>query len=479
MKILHHHSFLPMLLAGFVAFNPCLTLRAASLSELLEKGIYTEETKGDLDAAIGIYQQLVAEAKAGQALGAQAQLRLGLCLLKMKRETEAIVAFEKLIRDFPNEKELVARAREHLHPEIAFEPVPWEDGERLALKLTLAAGMEIGAMELRSDLVDSGGRKAWRVGRRMSGGGEMLSHTDIDPQTFQPLASYWKHTLLGEVTAVFRPGEVEITKAGAADSTKIRLDKPVFDNEECFHLARVLPLKPGYKISPPIITTLGGGGVIPIGMEVVKVEMVEVPAGKFECFKLQLSVGQTLWYSTDANRYLVKFEAGGAIGQLTSISKRPSGAPVAFRDDELGLSLAAPADWLVHRFTNGEPAKQVLIRTYDAAANATDGGLRLFETASLPAAARGSARAWAESNLRENKAGKVRPESWKNITVAGRPAVSCLVDFEEAGKRQVQHLVHAIGARYSEFFVISGPPEKFDALKTAFDGIIASYRTSK
>ena len=135
-----------------------------------------------------------------------------------------MAAFEKLIRDFPNEKELVAKAREHLPAEIALGPVPWVDGERLQLTLTLAAGMEIGTMELRADLVEVDGRKAWRVGRRMTGGGEMVSSVDVEAETFLPITSYWKHTLLGEATAVFKPGEVEMRKPGA-DPTTVRPDK--------------------------------------------------------------------------------------------------------------------------------------------------------------------------------------------------------------------------------------------------------------
>ena len=49
---------------------------AASPSELLEQGIYSEETKGDVDAALKLYQQVVTEAKTGQAVAAQAQYRL-------------------------------------------------------------------------------------------------------------------------------------------------------------------------------------------------------------------------------------------------------------------------------------------------------------------------------------------------------------------------------------------------------------------
>src|SRR3954469_904466 len=103
-----------ILAAAAIALLPCVGLAAASASELLEKGIYNEETKGDVDGAIAIYQQLVGESKANQALGAQAQYRLAMCLTKKNRTIEAMAAFEKLIAEYPSEKEYVAKAREHL-----------------------------------------------------------------------------------------------------------------------------------------------------------------------------------------------------------------------------------------------------------------------------------------------------------------------------------------------------------------------------
>src|SRR5277367_3958865 len=108
-------SLRPILLASLLAIQPWSTHAAsASPSALLEKGIYTEDIKGDIDAAIAIYQQLIVEAKTIRSLGAQAQFRLAQCYLKKNRAAEATAAFEKLIQDFPDEKELVAKAREHL-----------------------------------------------------------------------------------------------------------------------------------------------------------------------------------------------------------------------------------------------------------------------------------------------------------------------------------------------------------------------------
>ena len=104
---------------------------AAALSDLLEQGIYSEETKCDLDGAIRIYQEIVADNKAGQTVAAQAQYRLAVCLYKKRDHAGATAAFEKLIKDYADDKELVAAARQYLPSEPQFLPVPWTDGEEM------------------------------------------------------------------------------------------------------------------------------------------------------------------------------------------------------------------------------------------------------------------------------------------------------------------------------------------------------------
>jgi len=42
--------------------------RADSPSDLLEQGIYSEQTKGDLDGAMQLYQKVIAQVKSNQAL---------------------------------------------------------------------------------------------------------------------------------------------------------------------------------------------------------------------------------------------------------------------------------------------------------------------------------------------------------------------------------------------------------------------------
>jgi len=94
----------------------------ASAPELLEKGIYTEETKGELSAASRIYQQIVEDPSADRNLVAQAQLRLGLCQLKLGNKPQAISALERLTQEFPDKEKLLAMVEQHM-PQLLDELV--------------------------------------------------------------------------------------------------------------------------------------------------------------------------------------------------------------------------------------------------------------------------------------------------------------------------------------------------------------------
>ena len=53
--------FVLLAAAGLLAQSPVAYAKAPSLTELLEKAIYTEETVGDLDSAIKLYEQVAAK----------------------------------------------------------------------------------------------------------------------------------------------------------------------------------------------------------------------------------------------------------------------------------------------------------------------------------------------------------------------------------------------------------------------------------
>ena len=149
-----------LVIAGLLAIAP--GGRGASPSELLEEGIYAEETKGDLDAALKLYGQAVAGAQAERAAAAQAQFRIGVCQYKKKDSAAAMAAFAQVVKDYPEQKELLAAAADYLYRAMPLLPAPWVEGEQLRLDLR-SNGAKIGSWHFWLTTGETNGTKVWRV----------------------------------------------------------------------------------------------------------------------------------------------------------------------------------------------------------------------------------------------------------------------------------------------------------------------------
>jgi carboxyl-terminal processing protease len=99
---------------ALVLLTAAQVTRGAPAAELLEKGIYLEETRGELPGAIEIYRQIVEDTNAERTLTAQAQLRLGLCELKQGNKPRAVSALERLTQQFPDKDQLLALIGDHM-----------------------------------------------------------------------------------------------------------------------------------------------------------------------------------------------------------------------------------------------------------------------------------------------------------------------------------------------------------------------------
>lgn len=84
---------------------------AKSASVLLREGLYAEEVEGDLDAAVEVYQQIIADASAPKEQVAQALYRLGMCYMKQKDEIQAKAMFSKLVDNYGDQTQLVEKVK--------------------------------------------------------------------------------------------------------------------------------------------------------------------------------------------------------------------------------------------------------------------------------------------------------------------------------------------------------------------------------
>ena len=82
--------------------------------ELFERARLLEDSSQDLSDAVRLYGQVVEQAGGERALGATAQLRLGLLYARLGRTVEAQRAYERVLRDYAEQAEPVGIARVRL-----------------------------------------------------------------------------------------------------------------------------------------------------------------------------------------------------------------------------------------------------------------------------------------------------------------------------------------------------------------------------
>jgi hypothetical protein len=84
------------------------------LMTLFQDAMYQEQTAGDLDKAIELYQKVVTDSGEIEKLAAKATFQLGMCYLKKDDKTKAAEYFKKVVSIYPAQKELVAQAQKQL-----------------------------------------------------------------------------------------------------------------------------------------------------------------------------------------------------------------------------------------------------------------------------------------------------------------------------------------------------------------------------
>jgi len=95
----------------FLSGTEVLSQQAAG--QLYEKALYLEEAKGELQGAIDLYNRIAENRNADQSFQAKALLHMGLCYEKLGKQ-EAVKSYQRLVNNFPAQKNEVAIARERL-----------------------------------------------------------------------------------------------------------------------------------------------------------------------------------------------------------------------------------------------------------------------------------------------------------------------------------------------------------------------------
>lgn len=464
-----------------------LTVAMASLTfaetpaEWMEKGIYTEDTIGNLDEAIKIYRKIVSEAKETEALAAKAQYRLGNCLLKLGKKDEAIEAFESLIKRFPEQTTLVDKAKSQLPTALAFGKEPWKDGETLTMRMRLAGGQDIGLIGVGVHSAKLDGEDTWEmtIRRYVDGANnEGVSKVWVDKTSFRPKKTIFDHTVLGSASSTWTEDELVVIQANpgkAKKESKIPLDATSYSNDQVFYGFRQLPLEVGYETTIPIRVAFTGGNALGLEVSVEEKETIETPAGTFDCFRLDTNIQQTFWVADVPERYIVQFEAGGVTAQLESIGSADKER--TFKHEAMGFECTVPKGWFfVDRVDSNGRAGGVQLVAPEMASVL----IYVKEKSLLKEKQRVSLKAWMEDKIeRTTKALKGFEIDEKGIqkTKAGELDALAINSSHKMAKRDVQFgLVLAFGESQSAQFSTSVAQAQAAAAQPQFDAIRNSFK---
>jgi len=103
-------------LVGSVFLAGAMVLRAQTndLSAALRQGLFEEEANRNLDAAISNYQALATQFDRDRQIAATAIFRLGECYRKLGQTNDAVIQYQRIIREFSDQQTLATLSQQNL-----------------------------------------------------------------------------------------------------------------------------------------------------------------------------------------------------------------------------------------------------------------------------------------------------------------------------------------------------------------------------
>ncbi len=299
-----------------LVFVLCTTFQTQAGSILLEQGNYAEETLGDLDKAIGIYEKIVGDPQASRDDAAEALFRLAQCQLKKGNRVEAGTTLNKLVLNYPGQSRFLGKAREllaKLQNETAAGtivnvsdsnrvvktgmPFPnlktanWPHGQTRKWRVSPLYDREsYESLYTSINAATIKGKKYWCIEAFGMSFPKFYYRVFVEQETFSPVLSYGKN-LLNTIHIKYGADKIEVkwNYQGLERSKSIPVNGFVFDDLQTAFIAEFLPWSDGFEVTIPEFSATDLA-VRVLRMSVIERETVSVPAGTFDCYKVTTEI---------------------------------------------------------------------------------------------------------------------------------------------------------------------------------------------
>lgn len=486
---------------SILAFN--LSAFGETVSALLEEGIYAEETKGDLDEAILIYHKIIDENTGNSADIAEAYYRLGTCYMKAGNDAKAIVTFKKLLTGFREHEEIASNARAQLLKLDALEgegqknrplklgPVPWEAGETCWYTIKTPAGAVAGSIIMSIRDITADGNEMWQIESYTAApidDSQTFDSVDILKKDFTPVSSIFKSnspTMNDTARTKYKKGNIRFTaeKKNKTDNKDIPIEGVVYSSRQQLHLIRLLPITENYNCSISLfMEPVGSLGSLPI--KATARETVTVPAGTFDCYRLEHGFNQALnsninaktWVSSDDKKYIVKIEVLGQTIELEKVARLTTDEPREFMDDKTGLSMSAPKGWNFVESTVLTPVPFKILLQILAPEIKAAPAFVIVSHAGFHKNIQDLPETTMETLKKTFRNFTLRPESKVYGEIDGLPSLTYIADYDKEDKHMIEYRAYILDKQELGSFCLRTDKETFEEIKADVDSIIQSIK---
>jgi len=198
---------------------------------------------------------------------------------------------------------------------LGLAPAPWSNGETTDYQwLDDASGSQIGTSTITISLQTTN----WYIKEMDSIGQlEQTIEMTISVGTLEPVSEQKTIKSPGndiQLTSTYSEGKVDISAVvnGTTKTASVDVPENAVDNDQLLMTLRALPFSDGYKVTYVIVNTMNAtktNGTFTVQPQ----EMVTVPAGSFNTWKVEMNFGQTTqyaWYGVESPHQLVKYDNG-------------------------------------------------------------------------------------------------------------------------------------------------------------------------
>jgi hypothetical protein len=197
---------------------------------------------------------------------------------------------------------------------LGLDAAPWANGSTASYEWVDSSGTQIGASQFEFSLRGD----TWVItDTDKIGEIDQTSVMTISATTLAPLGEY--KTIQApntdvQLTTTYEGGKLDIKAIvnGQTRTATMSVPSNAIDNDQFLMTLRALPFAEGYKTTYVVIVAQNALKVNTT-VTVQAQEQIEVPAGSFETWPVELNSGQTqqfAWYQVDAPHLLIQYNNG-------------------------------------------------------------------------------------------------------------------------------------------------------------------------